>query len=107
MTWPPTLFWKIFENEIRALFGAPIKKFYLLFKNLLRYIIGEAYTEERYFQSSFARFHAGFGGHARVVTIVDDIEKPYCGPGQSLLPSVTFHAGELTCDQYLRLMGTF
>ena len=67
-------------------------------------MIGPDYEENRYFEPSFIRFHGGYGGHARVTTIVD-ANQPYSGPGQSLLPSVTFNVGELSCDQYIRLMG--
>ena len=70
----------------------------------LRDIIGDLYCETLYFHPVFLRYHGGYAGNNRVSTVVNAYE-PYSGPGQTLVPAVEFDIGQLTNDQFIRLMG--
>ena len=76
----------------------------LNFKDLLGEIIGSPFEAEKYFEGCFIRYHAGYGGHARVVTVADSTAA-HSGPGQALVPSVEFDVGALTCEQFVHLIG--
>ena len=78
----------------------------ILFKSFLHDIIGDTYVEKLYFHPVFLRYHGGYAGVSRVTTVVETYE-PYCGPGQSLVPAIEFDIGQLTCEEYIHLMGTF
>ena len=67
-------------------------------------IVGEEYNEGNYFEAQFVRYHAGYAGWPRVPVFISPNEH-YASPGHALVPSIRLKIGQLTCGQYVELLG--
>ena len=104
MTWPPTPFFGAKFPKASGSKPFSYLRLTIAFQDLVKTVIGPDYAESHYFHAKFIRYHGGYGGHSRVLSVVDE-SNPHCGPGQIFTPAVEFDCGSLTGDQYLSVMG--